>query len=224
MVDQRGWVHMLSVICRSCVWEIDVWVLPALLQRSKGWGVSLSVLIAAHCIKLVCMAVVPEGSLFLRWCTRKPANSLLKTSRLRTWITGSMSCGLMRPRFRFRWCQACVVANRWWVQRQVCLAYSQAWGWECCGLGLHECCRHWGATVHWGNHECQHVLWYTEAEHDLLPWRLGRRAVFQHDNNHCLAKEAEGKGDGLTKHVSRPKPDWASVGHPQMESGGVQGV
>ncbi len=23
--------------------------------------------------------------------------------------------------------------------------------------------------------------------------RLGRRAVFQHDNNHCLAKEAEGK-------------------------------
>ncbi len=35
---------------------------------------------------------------------------------------------------------------------------------------------------------------------------LGRRAMFQHDNNHCLAKEAEGKGDGLAKHVSRPKP------------------
>ncbi len=29
-----------------------------------------------------------------------------------------------------------------------CLAYSQVWGWECHGLGLHECCRHWGATVH----------------------------------------------------------------------------
>ncbi len=26
------------------------------------------------------------------------ANSLLKTSRLRTWITGTMFCGLMRPR------------------------------------------------------------------------------------------------------------------------------
>ncbi len=26
------------------------------------------------------------------------ARSLLKTSRLRTWITGTMSCGLMRPR------------------------------------------------------------------------------------------------------------------------------
>ncbi len=36
--------------------------------------------------------------------------------------------------------------------------------------------------------------------------RLGRRAVFQHDNDHCLAKEAEGKGDGLARHISRPKP------------------
>ncbi len=36
--------------------------------------------------------------------------------------------------------------------------------------------------------------------------RLGRRAVFQHYNHHCLAKEADGKGDGLAKHVSRPKP------------------
>ncbi len=33
--------------------------------------------------------------------------------------------------------------------------------------------------------------------------RQGRRAVFQHDNDHCLAKEAEGKGDGLANHVSR---------------------
>ncbi len=35
--------------------------------------------------------------------------------------------------------------------------------------------------------------------------RLGCRAIFQHDNDHCLAKEAEGLGDGLAKHVSRPK-------------------
>ncbi len=48
---------------------------------------------------------------------------------------------------RFRWCQACVAATRLGVQRQVCLAYSQKWWWECPGLGLHECCRHWGATV-----------------------------------------------------------------------------
>ncbi len=42
-------------------------------------------------------------------------------------------------------------------------------------------------------------------------------------DDHCLAKEAEGKSDGLAKHVSRPKPYWASVGHPQMEGGGAQG-
>ncbi len=35
---------------------------------------------------------------------------------------------------------------------------------------------------------------------------LGHRAVFKHYNDHCLANEAEGKGDGLAKHVSRPKP------------------
>ncbi len=54
MVDQ-SWVHVLRIISKGCVWEIDVWVLPALLQRLKGWGVSLSVLrpYAAHCIKLV---------------------------------------------------------------------------------------------------------------------------------------------------------------------------
>ncbi len=42
--------------------------------------------------------------------------------------------------------------------------------------------------------------------------RLSRRAVFQHDNDHCLAKEAEGKGEGLAKHVSRPKAYWSSNG------------
>ncbi len=36
------------------------------------------------------------------------------------------------------------------------------------------------------------------------PRRLGRTAVLQRDNDHCLAKEAEGKGDGLATHVSRP--------------------
>ncbi len=76
-------------------------------------------------------------------------------------------------RILFRWCQVCVAATRWGVQRQVCLAYSQAWWSECHGLGLHECCRHWGATIHWGNHECQHVLWHTEAEHDPLPLETG---------------------------------------------------
>ncbi len=37
-------------------------------------------------------------TLLKRWCTRQPTNSLLKTSRLRTWNTGTISCGLMWPR------------------------------------------------------------------------------------------------------------------------------
>ncbi len=48
----------------------------------------------AHCNKSVCMAIVPEGSLFWSWLTKKPANSLLKTTWPRAWITGTMSCGL----------------------------------------------------------------------------------------------------------------------------------
>ena len=63
-------------------------------------GVSLLVLrqYAALNIKFVCMAVTPGGSLFWRRYTRKPANSLLKTCQRSTWITGTMSSGLMRWR------------------------------------------------------------------------------------------------------------------------------
>ncbi len=81
---------------RGCVWEIDLWVLPALLQEAEGVGgqpvsaqtkrMSLVCLSSANCLRaflwiifirdfllgltamqtasnLVCMAVIPEGSL-----------------------------------------------------------------------------------------------------------------------------------------------------------------
>ena len=50
---------------------------------------------AALYIKLVCIAVTPGGSLFWRWYT----NSLQKTCQESTWITGTMSYGLMRWRY-----------------------------------------------------------------------------------------------------------------------------
>ena len=53
---------------------------------------------AALYIKLVCMAVTPERSLFWRRYTRKPPNSLLKTCQQSTWITGTMFYGQMRWR------------------------------------------------------------------------------------------------------------------------------
>ena len=61
-------------------------------------GVSLLVLrpYAALYIKLVCMGITPGGSLFRRRYTRKPRNSLLKICQQSTWITGTMSDGLMR--------------------------------------------------------------------------------------------------------------------------------
>ncbi len=40
----------------------------------------------------------PRRKPLLKMMHKKAANSLLKTSRLRTWIAGTMSCGLMRPR------------------------------------------------------------------------------------------------------------------------------
>ncbi len=38
MVDQRSWVHVLSIISRGCVWEIDVWVLPVFSAEIEGVG------------------------------------------------------------------------------------------------------------------------------------------------------------------------------------------
>ena len=66
--------------------------------EEMGGGISLLVLrpYTALYTKLVCMAVIPRESLFWRRYTRKPPNSLLKTCQQSTWITGTMSYGLMR--------------------------------------------------------------------------------------------------------------------------------
>ncbi len=40
----------------------------------------------------------PRRKPLLKMMYKKARKQLLKTSRLRTWITGTMSCGLMRPR------------------------------------------------------------------------------------------------------------------------------
>ena len=50
--------------------------------------------------------------------------------------------------------------------------------------------------------------------------KLGHRAVFLHDNDpkhlqddHCFTEEAEGKGDGMAKHISRLEPNRTSLGN-----------
>ncbi len=101
---------------------------------------------------------------------------MLKTSRLRTWIVLCSdetkinlfgSDGVKR-----------VAATRWGVQRQVCLAYSQAWWWECMSTA--------------GTGELQFIegtmnanMYCDILKQSMIPFlrRLGRRAVFQHYNN-----------------------------------------
>ncbi len=99
------------------------------VKEAEGQLVSAQTI---HHNKSVCMAVIPERSFFWSWLTKKPANSLLKTTLPRTWITGTMSCGLMRLRYTClaqRWCPACVTTPWWGVPKKLCLAYSQAWWW-----------------------------------------------------------------------------------------------
>ncbi len=102
----------------------------------------------------------------------------------------------------FRWCQACVAATRWGVQRQVCLAYSQVWWWS---LMV------WSCMSAAGTGELQFIegtmnanMYCDIPKQSMIPslWRLGRREVFQHNDpkhtlqdDQCLANEAEGKGN-----------------------------
>ncbi len=81
----------------------------------------------------------------------------------------------------------------------------------------------WGCMSADGTGELQFIEGTMNANMycDILKQRLGRRAVFQHDND---PKHTPKTTTALLKHVSRPKPYWASVGQPQTEGGGAQGL
>ncbi len=83
----------------------------------------------------------------------------------------------------------CVAATRWGVQRQACLAYSQH------GRGSVMV---WGCMSAAGTGELQFIegtmnanMYCDILKQSMIPSlrRLGRRAVFQHDNDHCLLKK-----------------------------------
>ncbi len=60
--------------------------------------------------------------------------------------------------------------------------------------------------------------------YDILKQRLGRRAVFQHEND---PKHTSKMTTALLKKLRVKVMDWPSsicVGHPQTESGGAQGL
>lgn len=133
---------------------------------------------------------------------KKPENTWLEASRLKTWVTRTTSCSLMSP------CSTHLVQ----MVSSACPVYSHA---RCCGchaLRLHGCCQHERATCLLKGHR------HAGAEGETRP------QGFQ--DNRDLAKEAvgEGDGDGVAKHVSRPRPwEWAAV-LPQTEGGGDRGL
>ncbi len=140
MVDQRSWVHVLSIISRGCVCEIDIWVLPALMQRLKGWLSSKK--------ESSYKNYAQDSPQTVCWRQADWGHGLLETCPVVWWDQYKL--------IWFRWFQACVVAwgpGEEYKDKCVLPTVKHGW-WECHGLGLQECCRHWGATVHWGNHEC----------------------------------------------------------------------
>ncbi len=162
MVDQRSWVHVLSIISRGCVWEIDVWVLPSLWQRLKGRGGQL---VSAQTIRSTLHQIGLHG------ChpRRKPLLKMMHKKACKQFAEDKQTKDMdyWNP---VLWTDETKIhlfgsdgVKRVWRQpgeeyKGKCV-YSQAWWWECHGLGLHE--------------------------QSMIPslWRLGRRAVFQHDNN-----------------------------------------
>ena len=224
---------MLSVTSKCFLWKIGVGVLSALLQRLKRVGFSLLVLrpYAALYIKLVCIAITPGGILFWRRYIRKPANSLLKTCQQSTWISGTMFNGLMR------WRLICLVpmvssmcsgdqvrSTKISVSRlQSSMVVGMSWSgaaWVLQVLESYISLREtWTPTC----------TVNTAAEHDPLPPETGSQGnvpAWQWPQTHlqddlCFTEEAEGKGDGLAKHVSRLEPNRTSLGYPQVEGGGA---
>lgn len=155
--DRRSSVHVLSGITWFCHWKIDVWVLPALLQMLKLLKVSVLVLrpYFAHCVKLTAH---PNRKPLLKMI-HKNSPHIVKTGRLNTWIIGTLSCGLIKPRSNYlvqmvsSLCGSNQVTstNKKWV-----LPTLKHDGQECHGLGLYMCHQHWWAKIHWGNHDWQH--------------------------------------------------------------------
>ena len=88
----------------------------------------------------------------------------------------------------------------------------------------------WGCMCAASVGELLHVLWNNAAEHDPIPPETGSQGSVPAwqwpkthlKDDHCFTEEAEGKGDGLAKHVSRLEPNRTSLGDPRAEGGGAQ--
>ena len=130
MVNQRSWVHMLSVISRGCLWKIDVWVLPALLQRLTGWAVSAQTIQYTH-------SSSKEDALknLQTVCWRQADYGLLKPCPVVWWDQNKL--------IWLRWCQVFVAATRVSCL-QSCMVVGVSWSgaaWVLQALGSYSSLR-----------------------------------------------------------------------------------
>ncbi len=81
------------------------------------------------------------------------------------------------------WLQNCMVSQRWGIQRKMHGAYSETWWWQCPYVGLHECC--WCRELHFIDGIMNSQMYCSILKEKMLPSlrALGRRALFQHDND-----------------------------------------
>ena len=174
------------------------------------------------------MAVTPGGSLFWRQYTRKPSNSFLKTCQQSTWITGTMSYGLMR------WKLICLVP----------MVSSMCGGDQESRTKISVSCLQSSMVVGMSWSKGAWVLQVLESYISLREtWtptctvKYCRRAwsppsrnwVAGHDNDSkhtskttiALLKRLRVK---LANHVSGLEPNRTTLGDPQAEGGGVQSL
>ena len=143
---------------------------------------------------------------------KKDRKQFAEDKQTRTWITGTMSCALMRRRY--------LVSDgirRVWRQpgeedKDKCVLSTVKHG----GGSVMV----WGCMSAAGTGELQFIegtmnanMYCDIPKQSMIPslQRLGHRAVFQQpqthlQDNYCLAKEAEGKSGRLVKYVFRPTP------------------
>ncbi len=81
------------------------------------------------------------------------------------------------------WVQNCMVSQRWGIQRKMHGAYSETWWWQCPYVGLHDSAG--VGELHFIDGIMNSQMYCSILKEKMLPSlrALGRRALFQHDND-----------------------------------------
>ncbi len=184
----RSWVHVHSVKSRGCVWGIDIWVLPALLQRLKGWGGQP---VSAQTIRRTQHQIGQHG------CRprRKPLLKMMHKKACKQFAEDKQTKDmdywnhvLWSDETKINLLGSDGVKRVWWQPGEEytdkCVLPTVKYGGGCVMV--------WGCMSAAGTGELQFIegtmnanMHYDILKQSMIPslWRLGRRAVFKHDND-----------------------------------------